>query len=168
MSKEHTSLPMQSLSVDEKHDPIHGHASPRSNGNGSSANGGSSVLPGASLNKKAEKKINPAVIIAIWISVSMSVIIYNAWIIKEEGIGFKYPIFLTTFHMAFSTVGTRVLARYTHLLDDLANVEMTTERWVRNILPIGALFAASLAFSNTSVIYLSVAYIQMVKVSQIS
>lgn len=65
--------------------------------------------------------------------------------------------------MAFASVGTRVLARFTHLMDGLNNVEMTRERWVRNILPIGALFAASLIFSNYAYLYLSVAYIQMVK-----
>ncbi len=65
--------------------------------------------------------------------------------------------------MCFSTVGTRVLARYTHMLDGLANVEMTNERWVRNILPIGLLFSASLALSNYAYLYLSVAYIQMIK-----
>jgi hypothetical protein len=66
--------------------------------------------------------------------------------------------------MAFATVGTRLLARYTHLLDGLANVEMTNDRWVRNILPIGILFSASLALSNYAYLYLSVAYIQMIKV----
>lgn len=84
--------------------------------------------------------------------------------VEQNGLGFKYPIFLTCFHMAFATVGTRLLARYTHLLDGLANVEMTNDRWVRNILPIGILFSASLALSNYAYLYLSVAYIQMIKV----
>ncbi len=79
---------MQSLSVDEKHDPYAGHSA----GNGSarvgngvgagSSNGGSGsnggVLPGANMNRKNEKKVHPAVIITLWIFISMSVIIYNA------------------------------------------------------------------------------------------
>ncbi|KDN50837.1 TPT-domain-containing protein [Tilletiaria anomala UBC 951] len=165
MAKQHTSLPMQSHVVDEKHDHIHGNASlrsPTSVAHGSD-NGGAGVLPGGSLNKKQETKVHPVVIIALWISLSMSVIIYNAWILKDKGLGFNYPIFLTTFHMAFSTVGTRLLARYTHLLDGLANVEMTKDRWIKSILPIGFLFSASLALSNYAYLFLSVAYIQMVK-----
>ena len=36
--------------------------------------------------------------------------------------------------------------------------------FVRSILPIGLLFSASLILSNTAYLYLSVAYIQMLKV----
>lgn len=82
-----------------------------------------------------------------------------------KGLNFQYPIFLTTFHMAFATVGTRLLARFTHLLDGLKDVEMTNERWYRNILPIGVLFSASLIFSNMAYLTLSVSFIQMLKVS---
>lgn len=88
----------------------------------------------------------------------------NQYILDDKtGLNFRFPVFLTTFHMAFSTVGTRVLARYTHLLDGLANVDVTPERWYRNILPIGALFSASLVTSNAAYLTLSVSYIQMLK-----
>lgn len=40
--------------------------------------------------------------------------------------------------------------------------------FTRSILPIGLLFSASLILSNTAYLYLSVAYIQMLKVRQIS
>lgn len=167
MSKEHTSLPMQSLAVDDKHDPISGHASPNAhhvNHNNGSQNG---LLPGGNNKSQSpERKIHPAVIICIWIAMSSAVIVYNKYILDDKaGLNFRFPVFLTTFHMAFSTVGTRVLARYTHLLDGLANVEVTPERWYRNILPIGALFSASLVTSNAAYLYLSVSYIQMLKVS---
>lgn len=83
---------------------------------------------------------------------------------EKAGLNFQYPVFLTTFHMAFATVGTRVLARTTHLLDGLKTVEVTPERWYRNILPIGALFSASLVTSNAAYLTLSVSFIQMLKV----
>jgi hypothetical protein len=73
----------------------------------------------------------------------------------------RSPIFLTTFHLVFATVGTRILARTTHLLDGLANVQMTWDRWFRSIVPIGALFSASLIFSNMAYLSLSVSFIQM-------
>lgn len=66
--------------------------------------------------------------------------------------------------MAFAALGTRLLARYTHLLDGLATVDMTFERWSRNILPIGAFFSASLVLSNMAYLYLGVSFIQMLKV----
>lgn len=79
MSKEYTTLPMQSLSVDEKHDPISGHASPTSRASTGSTNGlqSSGLLPGGA-NKGAivdnKKKLHPAFIISLWIAMSSSVI----------------------------------------------------------------------------------------------
>jgi hypothetical protein len=61
-------------------------------------------------------------------------------------------------------IGTRVLQRTTHLLDGAKDVHVTKEMFMRSILPIGLLFSASLILSNTAYLYLSVAYIQMLKV----
>lgn len=41
---------------------------------------------------------------------------------------------------------------------------MSKDMFIRSILPIGLLFSASLILSNTAYLYLSVAYIQMLKV----
>lgn len=40
---------------------------------------------------------------------------------------------------------------------------MSWERWFKNIVPIGALFSASLIFSNLAYLTLSVSFIQMLK-----
>lgn len=58
------------------------------------------------------------------------------------------PIFLTTWHLTFATIGVRILKRSTRLLDGLNNVQMTWDRYLRSIVPIGALFSASLIFSK--------------------
>ncbi|KAL8286229.1 hypothetical protein RQP46_004717 [Phenoliferia psychrophenolica] len=107
------------------------------------------------------KKMWPGYIIMVWIALSSSVILQNAYILRE--LNFNYPIFLTTFHLMYATAGTRVLLRTTHLLDGLKNVEMSWDRWLRNIVPIGALFSASLIFSNLAYLTLSVSFIQMLK-----
>lgn len=77
------SLPMQSLSVDEKsgHDPITGHRTPSvgtpgHSGMGAEAAHNGGILPGGS-SRPEKKKIHPAFIIALWISLSSSVIVYN-------------------------------------------------------------------------------------------
>lgn len=80
-----------------------------------------------------------------------------------DNLKFAYPVFITTFHMAFAALGTRILVRYTNLLDGLSTVEMTFDRWSRNILPIGALFSASLVTSNMAYLTLNVSFIQMLK-----
>lgn len=61
-------------------------------------------------------------------------------------------------------IGTRVLQRTTHLVDGAKDVNITKDVFLRSILPIGLLFSASLILSNTAYLYLSVAYIQMLKV----
>ena len=62
-------------------------------------------------------------------------------------------------------MGTRILQRTTHLLDGVKDVPMTKDMFLRSILPIGILFSASLITSNSAYLYLSVAYIQMLKVN---
>jgi hypothetical protein len=59
---------------------------------------------------------------------------------------------------------TQILARTTTLLDGRKTVRMTSRTYLRAIVPIGVLFSASLVCSNQSYLYLSVAFIQMLKV----
>jgi hypothetical protein len=105
--------------------------------------------------------LSAAVIIPIWIVLSSSVITYNNWVYNT--LGFKFPVFLVTWHLLFATIGTRVLQRTTHLLDGVQDVNMTKDLFLKSILPIGVLFSGSLVLSNTAYLYLSVSFIQMLK-----
>lgn len=91
------------------------------------------VLPAPVQATTAVKRIHPAPIIAIWILLSSSVILQNAWILgtRPGDLGFSYPISLTAMHMTYATIGTRVLRYTTHLLDGLDNVEMSRDRSVK-------------------------------------
>jgi hypothetical protein len=60
---------------------------------------------------------------------------------------------------------TQILARTTTLLDGRKTVRITPRIYLRAIVPIGVLFSASLVCSNQSYLYLSVAFIQMLKAS---
>ncbi|KZT60932.1 TPT-domain-containing protein [Calocera cornea HHB12733] len=118
--------------------------------------------PAANLSKPQEKKkLSAAVIIPIWIVLSSSVIIYNKYLYSV--LDFQYPVFLTTFHLAFAAIATRVLQRTTHLLDGAKEVHLTRDTFVRSILPIGVLFSGSLICSNVAYLSLSVSFIQMLK-----
>lgn len=108
-----------------------------------------------------KKALHPVIIISIWIALSSSVIIYNKYILSD--LNFAYPIWLTTWHLTFATVGTRILARTTNLLNGLSHIQLSWDRWAKSILPIGALFSASLIFSNMAYLTLSVSFIQMLK-----
>ena len=76
----------------------------------------------------------------------------------------EFPIFLTTWHLIFATIMTQILARFTSILDSRKKVPMTGKVYLRAIVPIGLFFSLSLICGNQAYLYLSVAFIQMLKV----
>ncbi|KAI1781075.1 TPT-domain-containing protein [Hypoxylon cercidicola] len=123
------------------------------------------ILP--TTNPEAEKPqppkaaIHPAFYVMVWISLSSSVILFNKWIL--DTLDFRYPVVLTTYHLTFATVATQLMARYTTLLDGRKSVKMTGRVYLRAIVPIGLFFSLSLICGNLTYLYLSVAFIQMIK-----
>ncbi|KAI1656156.1 TPT-domain-containing protein [Daldinia decipiens] len=105
--------------------------------------------------------IHPAFYVAVWISLSSSVILFNKWIL--DTLEFRYPVILTTYHLTFATIATQLMARYTTLLDGRKSVKMTGRVYLRAIVPIGVFFSLSLICGNLTYLYLSVAFIQMIK-----
>ncbi|GAA6008158.1 hypothetical protein JCM11491_001905 [Sporobolomyces phaffii] len=100
-----------------------------------------------------------------WISTSSFVILQNKYILSTKG--FSHPVALTTIHLLFQTIATRLLRRYTNLVDKAKELEatgaMNREVFIRKILPVGFLFSASLVLSNWVYLRLSVSFIQMIK-----
>ncbi|KAF9765591.1 hypothetical protein IL306_002098 [Fusarium sp. DS 682] len=113
------------------------------------------------LNQKTGSGIHASVYIITWIFFSNTTILFNKWLIDTAG--FRYPIILTTWHLVFATIATQLLARTTSLLDSRHSLPITRRLYIRTILPIGVLYSASLVFSNIVYLYLSVAFIQMLK-----
>jgi hypothetical protein len=66
--------------------------------------------------------------------------------------------------MLFATLVTQVLARTTSILDSRKDARMTGRIYLRAIVPIGFFYSMSLMCSNLTYMYLSVAFIQMLKV----
>ncbi|KAI9800202.1 MAG: hypothetical protein M1825_004186 [Sarcosagium campestre] len=127
----------------------------------------SSVLPTVNPDLKAspapKAALHPAVYVTAWITLSSSVILFNKWILDPEQANFHFPIILTTWHLAFATIMTQILARTTSLLDGRRTVKMTGRVYLRAIVPIGLFFSLSLICGNITYLYLSVAFIQMLK-----
>ncbi|KAI9807748.1 MAG: hypothetical protein M1826_004458 [Phylliscum demangeonii] len=105
--------------------------------------------------------LHPALYVIAWITLSSTVILFNKWILDTAK--FHFPILLTTWHLGFATLMTQILARTTTLLDDRKTVKMTGRIYLRAILPIGIFFSLSLICGNLTYLYLSVAFIQMLK-----
>lgn len=66
--------------------------------------------------------------------------------------------------MLFAAIATQFLARTTRLLHGRKTIQMTGQKYMRTIVPIGLVYSASLVCSNKPYLYLSVAFIQMLKV----
>lgn len=153
-TNQHTDIPLTSVS-DFK----------TSNGDGSPAS--ISLPPPATTatnsNSKTGTRLSAAVIIPIWIVLSSSVITYNNYVYNN--LKFRYPVFLVTWHLIFASIGTRILKRTTRLLDSANDTShlLTKDVWLKGIVPTGAFFSGSLILSNMAYLYLSVAFIQMLK-----
>ncbi|KAF7550848.1 hypothetical protein G7Z17_g5443 [Cylindrodendrum hubeiense] len=106
-------------------------------------------------------QLHASVYILSWIFFSNITILFNKWLIDTAG--FRYPIILTTWHLVFATIATQLLARTTTLLDSRHAIPLSRGFYLRTILPIGILYSGSLVFSNVVYLYLSVAFIQMLK-----
>jgi hypothetical protein len=114
--------------------------------------------------------INHAVILTyfyllLYIVLSTVVILYNKWVLSTKHYGFPYPITLTMIHMAFSGSVAFILVR---VFKVVTPVGMTFKIYVSSVVPISALFASSLWFGNTAYLFISVAFIQMLKSLTIS
>jgi hypothetical protein len=59
---------------------------------------------------------------------------------------------------------TQIMARCTTMLESRKKIPMNGRVYLRAIVPIGIFFSLSLMFSNMTYLYLSVAFIQMLKV----
>lgn len=75
----------------------------------------------------------------------------------------RKAVILTCWHLVFATLATQILARTTRLLDGRRTAAMTGRKYLRAVVPIGLFYSGSLVCSNLVYLYLSVAFIQMLK-----
>uniref|UniRef100_A0A0E0FBI5 Sugar phosphate transporter domain-containing protein n=1 Tax=Oryza meridionalis TaxID=40149 RepID=A0A0E0FBI5_9ORYZ len=101
--------------------------------------------------------------VSVWITFSLSVIMYNKYILDPTMYNWPFPISLTMVHMAFCASLTVVLVRVLRVVAEPTSPPMTPSLYAASVVPIGVLYALSLWFSNSAYIYLSVSFIQMLK-----
>ncbi|KAG6704257.1 hypothetical protein I3843_07G122300 [Carya illinoinensis] len=96
----------------------------------------------------------------VYIVLSSGVILYNKWVLSTKYFNFPYPITLTMIHMGFSGAVAFFLIR---IFKVVSPIKMTFKIYATCVVPISAFFASSLWFGNTAYLYISVAFIQMLK-----
>ncbi|PKA55366.1 putative sugar phosphate/phosphate translocator [Apostasia shenzhenica] len=119
---------------------------------------------GSSVSESVVKKVLLSYLyVVIWIFLSFTVIVYNKYILDPKMYNWPFPISLTMIHMAFCSSLAVLLVRVLRLVELPTSPAMTRDLYVSSVVPIGALYALSLWFSNSAYIYLSVSFIQMLK-----
>ena len=101
--------------------------------------------------------------ISFWMVQGISMIFFNKLLLTTWG--FKFPFFLTMWHMIFATVVTQVLSRTTTMLPAVKENRVSYNEHMRKFIPMSLLYAISLVLGNSAYKFISVAYIQMLKSS---
>ena len=78
------------------------------------------------------------VYVMLWVSLSGAVIMYNKWILVFYD--FPFPVTLTMWHMAFSSVLATISVKAGWVAPE---EKMTSEIYLRDILPVSILFAGT-------------------------
>ena len=101
--------------------------------------------------------------ISFWMVQGISMIFFNKLLLTTWG--FKFPFFLTMWHMIFATLVTQVLSRTTTMLPAVKENRVSSNEYLRKFIPMSLLYAISLVLGNSAYKFISVAYIQMLKSS---
>jgi len=113
----------------------------------------------------AKKITATACIISTYIIVSATMIQTNSWLMKNDH--FPYPPVLAMLHMFSSFFGTLAMYGVCPSLFT-AMPTLVIDRWfLLKFVPLAGCFASSMILSNMSYMYISVAFIQMLKEANI-
>lgn len=105
-----------------------------------------------------------------YIVISSCLIAYNKFLIHEDR--FPYAICLVLLHAIFCSACTGILylvkpSLFPSLTDPAQQVKVDADLILRGALPIAVLFSAQLVLSNTAYLHSSVAFLQMMKESNL-
>eukprot|EP00670_Eutreptiella_braarudii_P005889 CAMPEP_0174285840 /NCGR_PEP_ID=MMETSP0809-20121228/9752_1 /TAXON_ID=73025 ORGANISM="Eutreptiella gymnastica-like, Strain CCMP1594" /NCGR_SAMPLE_ID=MMETSP0809 /ASSEMBLY_ACC=CAM_ASM_000658 /LENGTH=339 /DNA_ID=CAMNT_0015381715 /DNA_START=15 /DNA_END=1034 /DNA_ORIENTATION=- len=98
--------------------------------------------------------------VAAWMTSSGAVVLHNKWLMTV--FNFSYPATMTMMHMSFSFIVAFIIIRVLKLVP---RPEITNRQIWGAIFPIGACYSIVLVCSNYAYVYLTVAFIQMLKAS---
>lgn len=107
--------------------------------------------------------VNPQLLLAIagWFATSITLTLYNKWLIDRYG--FHFPISMTTFHFALKFLLAAAAMR-AYGLKRVPAAETSTFLGYR-VLPTALCTAADIAFSNLSMLYVTVSIYTIIKSS---
>ena len=94
-----------------------------------------------------------------WIFLSSTIILFNKWLISTKH--FQFPLTIVIMHMTFVSI----CANFYRYMGWTETPNVSSRDVRTRFLPIAILFAASLGFGNAAYLYITVAFVQMLKAS---
>ena len=98
-------------------------------------------------------------LIAQWVFFSSTIILFNKHILTAYR--FPYPATLVLIHMLFASA----CCTTAKVLGWVDIPQLALRNWLTQILPVGLCFAVSLVLGNAAYLYITVAFVQMLKAS---
>jgi len=100
----------------------------------------------------------------LWYSVNISFTVYNKWLMRSYKSGFNFPFTITFFHMMLKYLFSRI---WMYLVMTDAISPLKSSIFITIIIPIGLTTALDIAFSNTSISYLTISVYTILKTTVI-
>ena len=97
--------------------------------------------------------------LSVWVFLSAGLILYNKYILSQ--MGFPFPVSLTLWHQLFCTCLVWTMRALN--ISDAKSANISSEDYLKRVVPVGLIFAVVLWFGNAAYLYLSVSFIQMTK-----
>lgn len=95
----------------------------------------------------------------LWLLHAWQIILYNRYILHD--LDFPYPLSIVLMHMTFVTICCHAWKRAGWVV--VPSISWSDVLW--KFVPVAIFFGGSLAFANAAYLYISVAFIQMMKAS---
>lgn len=124
--------------------------------------------PGAQETANDDKSITQVLPnILLWAGLGISIICFNKYMYlpaEKSGFGFPCPMTLTCVQMMIGVLMTNIIKLVRpDLMPAVAAGDITMQQFLTGVVPIGIVFASYLSIGNSAYLYLSVAFVQMLK-----
>jgi hypothetical protein len=106
------------------------------------------------------KVLNIVVVCLVYMVVGPTLILTNKYILND--LSFQYPMFLSGLGMLTTAIVANIAVHCAGVKLPQSSV-VTRSFWYTKILPVGAFTALCFTFGNAAYMYLTVAFIQMLK-----
>jgi len=96
---------------------------------------------------------------ALWFAFSVSLVVYNKWLLHSWEGGFDFPLMISMFHMILKYLLSMAVVRWNRFTIP----QIPRKIWWLSAVPVGTATALDVAASNASYLYVSVTFYTIVK-----